>query len=289
MARTRVLLFVATLLLVSSELCTAQTVDKESGAPTSQEQQKAASREEAKAASTKADAAPSRVSQMRDPTAVPAPAEAPVTPVSHSAFPGSTNPDVNTPGGSSGAFPGRVEKVPSPPPPAAPRTGLPGGYNYAGNNAAVMAERAAATAGQDANTAPKESVTTKSTRSATTKTKKKHQAESAEGAGAAGGVGQVTSSNVPAGGAAAAAAAQPAATSSTVGSASVISSGPQTAAQVTQPAQAAQPIQAAQPVQSGQLVQAAQPASAGVTTAGAAAVGSASVIQPPKNLVRTYI
>lgn len=60
--------------------------------------------------------------------------------------------------------------------------------------------------------------------------------------------------------------------------------------QVTEPAQAAQPIQAAQPVQSGQLVQAAQPASAGVTpAAAAAAVGSASVIQPPKRLVCTYI
>ncbi len=65
MARTRVLLFVAALLLVSSELCTAQTVDKVSGAPTSLEQQKAASREEGKVASTKANA---RVSQMRDPT-----------------------------------------------------------------------------------------------------------------------------------------------------------------------------------------------------------------------------
>ena len=57
------------------------------------------------------------------------------------------------------------------------------------------------------------------------------------GVGAAGAVGQVTSSNVAAGGAAAAAtaAAQPADSSSTVGSASVINSGPQTAAQVPLP------------------------------------------------------
>ena len=64
MARTRVLLLVAALLLFNSELGTAQTVDKVSGNPTSLEQQKAASH----IAATKAAASPTRVSQMRDPT-----------------------------------------------------------------------------------------------------------------------------------------------------------------------------------------------------------------------------
>lgn len=64
MARTRVLLLVAALLLLSSDFCTAQTVDRISGTSTSNEQQKAASQEGAKVAKTKANA---RVAEMRDP------------------------------------------------------------------------------------------------------------------------------------------------------------------------------------------------------------------------------
>ncbi|KAK9908214.1 hypothetical protein WJX75_004335 [Coccomyxa subellipsoidea] len=209
-------------------------------------------------------------------TPVPAPESAPATPASRGGFPGTgATPGTNTPGGTGGAFPGRVAKTPGAeaPAPAAPRTGLPGGYNYAGNNAQVAQSRAAAGATQQAAsttpTQPKERVTAQATRSAEKHRKKKVESADAAAPAGAGSVGEVTSSS---GANTAAAAAQPAATSSTVGTFTTNSN---TAPQAT--SAAAQPQAAAALPAAGATGQ--------VTDAGTA--GSFSVMQQPTNLVAT--